>query len=263
MVISVRKLLIISILSIGLTACQQKETGSLEFDANGEDFIRSGFVSKDGWTINFDNAFINLANIKAYQTDPAYDPTTTEKIESEQSVALDGSFTVDMAKGDENADPIIVGKTKAPVGHYNALSWELVNAEDGELKGQNILLKGTAKKDEKEIQFVIGIDKEYRYQAGDFIGDIRKGVVEQGNTADIEMTFHFDHLFGDYELPADDELNKGAVGFEPFVLLAENGQINITLSQLKDKNAGVYDQFINLLPNLGHVGEGHARSEEL
>jgi len=29
-------------------------TGTLQFVANGEDFIRQGFTSKDGWNISFD-----------------------------------------------------------------------------------------------------------------------------------------------------------------------------------------------------------------
>jgi hypothetical protein len=54
------------------------------------------------------------------------------------------------------------------------------------------------------------------------------------------MTFHFDHIFGDAELSANDELNMAAIGFEPF---ANGLQI-----------AGV----INMSEmHLGHVGEGH------
>ena len=48
-------------------------TGTLEFRANGEDFVRQGFVSKDGWSIEFDSIYVCLDNIKAYQTDPVYD----------------------------------------------------------------------------------------------------------------------------------------------------------------------------------------------
>ena len=45
------------------------EGGTLQINANGEDFVRQGFVSKDGWSITFDHVYITLADITAYQTD--------------------------------------------------------------------------------------------------------------------------------------------------------------------------------------------------
>ncbi|MEO1288023.1 MAG: DUF4382 domain-containing protein, partial [Chloroflexota bacterium] len=53
-------------------------TGTLEFHANGEDFVREGFVSKDGWIINFDHVWVSLSNVRAHQTNPPYDPFAGE-----------------------------------------------------------------------------------------------------------------------------------------------------------------------------------------
>ena len=38
------------------------EEGTLAFVANGEDFVRQGFISKDGWAINFDQVLVR-ANV--------------------------------------------------------------------------------------------------------------------------------------------------------------------------------------------------------
>ena len=44
-----------------------RDTGTLVFTANGEDFVRRGFVSEDGWTIGFHAVFANVYGPTAYQ----------------------------------------------------------------------------------------------------------------------------------------------------------------------------------------------------
>lgn len=245
-----------------LSACQQQQSGVLRFVANGEDFIRKGFVSKDGWEIKFEHAYIHLKNIKGYQADPPYDPTTKQNITSEESVGISGPYTIDLAKGDGNADPILIDEVEAPTGHYNAVSWEIATATDGEMAGHSLLLIGEATKKEQTIPFKIGIDKEYITQAGEFIGDERKGYVDEGQTGGLELTFHFDHLFGDGELPAGDELNQGAIGFDPFAALAKDGSVDITMAELKEQSPAIYETLLHIMISLGHVGEGHAYTTE-
>jgi len=46
---------------------ENAETGTVDFYANGEDFIRLPFVSKDGWEIAFDHFFVNLFGPTAIQ----------------------------------------------------------------------------------------------------------------------------------------------------------------------------------------------------
>lgn len=218
------------------------ETGTLQFYANGEDFVRQGFVSKDGWSISFDNVYITLSDITAYQTDPPYEPADGGSIEGQVSVGLDGAYTVDLAKGGEDADPILVGEVAGvPAGQYNAISFDMVKAASGSAAGYSVVMVGTAEKDGQTVDFTINIDAECSYDCGEYVGDERKGILADGGTADLEMTFHFDHIFGDADTPLDDELNQGALGFEYFIDYADGTTAEIDMGEM----------------HLGHVGEGH------
>jgi len=220
----------------------ESEAGTLQFYANGEDFVRQGFVSKDGWSIDFDHVYITLADINAYQTDPPYEPHSGDYIDGQVTVSLDKTYTVDLAEGGEDALPIAVDEVPdATAGHYNAISWKMVKAMSGPAAGHSLVMTGTAEKEGRVVEFTINIEEECGYSCGEYVGDERKGMVADGGTADLEMTFHFDHIFGDADTPLDDDLNLGAVGFEPFADTGDGGQVDINMTEL----------------HLGHVGEGH------
>jgi len=232
---------VLFVVSIILTSCAGGggAVGTLQINANGEDFVRQGFVSKDGWSINFNHVYITLADITAYQTDPPYDPHSGAKINGKVQVSLDKVYTVDLAEGGEDAPPILVDEVPdAPAGHYNAISWKMAKAASGPAAGYSLVMIGTAERDGQTADFTINVKEECGYSCGEYVGDERKGMVQEGGTADLEMTFHFDHIFGDAETPLDDELNLGALGFEPF---AEGGEVDLNMAEL----------------HLGHVGEGH------
>ena len=238
LVLSITVLFVVSIMLAGC-AGGGSAMGTLQFHANGEDFVRQGFVSKDGWSINFDHVYITLADITAYQTDPPYDPHTGGNINGKVQVSLDKVYTVDLAEGDKNAPSILMDEVpNAPIGHYNALSWKMVKASSGPTVGYSLVIIGTAEKDGQSVDFTINVEEECGYSCGEYVGDERKGILEKDGTADLEMTFHFDHIFGDAETPLDDALNLDALGFEPF---AESGEVDLNMAEL----------------HLGHVGEGH------
>ncbi|WAL58341.1 DUF4382 domain-containing protein [Thermocoleostomius sinensis] len=248
------------------TAPTSDETGTLQIRANGEDFIRQGFVSKDGWQIDFDHVYVNLDQITAYQTDPPFDPEADQSIDAkaQTEVRLEGIKTIDLAEGGEDAEPILVGEVEAPVGRYNALSWQMVKAPDGPAAGYPLMLQGTASKDGQSVDFTLRFDEELSFTCGDFVGDERKGIVQAGQTADLEATFHFDHLFGDADTPAEDALNTGALGFDPLAAIAENGQLDADLATLeKQLSPEDYTKLVEILPSLGHVGEGHCQETTL
>jgi len=246
-------------LSLMVIQAQDAATGSLEFRANGEDFVRQGFVSKDGWTISFDHIYVAVSQIRAHQTNPPYDPFEGELTTSNTMVGLPGQLIIDLAEGDADADPILVGTVEdAPEGFYNAVAWMITPAEDGDIEGSSLVIDGVAEKDGETIEFIMHIDEDYTYTCGAFVGDERKGVLAADGAGEVEMTFHFDHIFGDAESPLDDSLNVTAPGFDMFAELATDGVVDVTLSDLEmSLSEEDYQMFVDILPSLGHTGEGH------
>ncbi len=234
------------------------ETGTLEFRANGEDFVRQGFVSKDGWQIDFEHLYVTLSDIKAYQSDPPYDPSSDDAISASPDAEVPQEITVDLAAGDEQAKPVLIDSVAAPAGQYNALSWTMSPATSGPAAGSTLMLVGAATKDGETVPFTIQLDPEYTYTCGEYVGDARKGILEAEGQADMETTFHFDHVFGDGEAAASDPINTGAVGFEPFAALANGGTLVTDMAALEQAlSPQVYSTLEEALLGLGHVGEGH------
>jgi hypothetical protein len=204
-----------------------------------------------------------LSHLHAYQADPPYDAHAGGQPKAGTIVHLEGEYLVDLAEGGEDAPPLLVGQVDtAPVGHYNAISWEMVQAAEGPAEGYTLVLIGKAEKEGQGVPFTIRIDKEYEYTCGDYVGDERKGFLEADGMTGLEMTFHFDHIFGDAEAPMDDDLNQLAVGFDPFAALAQGGTLDVNMAQLEAQlSAQAYQMLEEILPTLGHVGEGHCHSE--
>lgn len=246
------------------TVAASGETGELTIRANGEDFVRQGFVSKDGWQINFNHLYVTLDEVTAYQSDPAFDAEKGGMPEAETTVSIDETVTVDLAEGDETAEPIVVETLKAPAGRYNALSWKMVPASDGPAAGQTLWIEGTAEKEGETVDFVLKMDPTLGFVCGDFVGDERKGILDPAGEAGLEATFHFDHLFGDGEAAPDDDINTGALGFEPLAAIAEGGTLEADMATLESQlSEADYEMLMGILPSLGHVGEGHCEETEL
>lgn len=233
--------------------------GTLVVRANGEDFVRQGFITKDGWQIDFDHVYVNLADVTAYQTNPPYDPSMGEELKAQETVDVAAAQTVDLAAGDENAEPVLVAELpNVPAGRYNAISWQMSPATEGPAAGYTLVMDGTAQKEGQTVNFVISSAQELAYTCGEYVGDQRKGILADGEQADLETTFHFDHIFGDGEAPSEDPINTGALGFEPLAALAENGQLETDLAQLQSSlSAEEYATLEEAMQGLAHVGEGH------
>jgi hypothetical protein len=166
--------------------------------------------------------------------------------------------TIDLAEGDEDAAPIFVGERTAPEGRYNALAWSMIPAPEGEAEGYTLVITGTATREDEAIAFTIKVEHEYEYVCGEYVGDERKGILDADDVADLEMTFHFDHLFGDGDLPPDDALNEHAPGFDIFAAQAEDNSVEVDMAALESMvSEDDYQMLVDILPTLGHVGEGH------
>ncbi len=239
--------------------------GTLVINANGEDFVRQGFTDKDGWQISFDHVYVTLGDIVAAQSDPPFEAGKGQSLEAKEQVKVAEPITVDLAEGDTEADPIaVVEIPEAPSGRYNALAWRLAPAEAGPAAGYPLMMVGSATKANETIPFQIQLADQLAFSCGDFVGDERKGILESSDTADVEATFHFDHLFGDGEAAADDEINTGALGFGTLAALADGGKLTLNSEQLEEQmSAEDYSQLKTILASLGHVGEGHCEATQV
>jgi hypothetical protein len=82
--------------------------------------------------------------------------------------------------------------------------------------------------------------------------------VQQGFVSKNGWQINFDHLFGAAETPLEDDLNQGALGFEPLATIAPNGQLDADLATLKENlSEEDYNKLLGVIPSLGHVGEGY------
>lgn len=231
-----------------LTMSSQAQAGTLQFFANGEELATEGFLApkltKDGWTLTFSHIFVNLAEITAYQADPPYDAHKGGPVSAKAQVALEGTHVVDLVMDAGDEPSVLVGEAaNAPAGHYNAISWKMSKAKEGLLAGYSMVLTGKAEKDGQVVNFQLYSDEERTYRCGEFVGDERKGFLEQGGLADLEMTFHLDHVFGRSDKSADDQMNIDALGFAPFSDGAKKHDLKLK---------GLH---------IGHAGEGHCSVE--
>lgn len=245
------------------TIAASTEQGSLTLVANGEDFVRQGFTSKDGWKISFDHLYVNLGEAIAYSTDSTFEPQkndTKESIEYEGKIEfLNAAKTADLAAGSADAEPITVAEANVPSGFYNALAWETTPGKsDSPIPNKTMALIGSATKDGRTVSFDLGLNQPTEYLCGEYVGDMRQGIVAADTSGKVEMTFHFDHLFGDANTAPDDALNQDALGFQPLANLASNGSIKLDGDDLATQLSPEENRLLTeAIAGLGHVGEGH------
>lgn len=237
--------------------------GTLVLVANGEDFVRQGFVTKDDWQLDFERVAVNVGNITAYQTETTFDPEQNTEINATEKVTiLDEAKTIDLAEATPDDEAVAVETITVPTGSYNALGWSMIPAEDSQLGNPTIVLQGQAVKDSETIDFNLGFTVPMQYLCGEFVGDTRKGIVQQNEEAQIEMTFHFDHIFGDRDTASDDPLNQDALGFQPLADLAQSGVLEVDWQTLQQQLSTEDAQLLTeAIVGLGHVGEGHCKAE--
>ena len=264
----------IALSSVILTSCKSKknnqttaattEKGTLTLVANGEDFVRQGFVSKDGWQINFDHVYVNISEAIAYQVDSSFQPQkgdAKDSIKYQHKVEfIDTPETIDLAAGDANTAPILVANIDdAPVGFYNALTWNLATAEAAsEIAGNTIVLQGQATKNKQTINFDLGFNQPTKYICGEFVSENRQGMVAPNVQGKVEATFHFDHIFGDAKAPVGDALNQDALGFQPLADLTISQSLELDEQDLSSSlSSQNYQKLTEAVLGLGHVGEGH------
>ena len=235
--------LLCSTMLAGLCATAASAEGTLTLFANGEELATDGFnapkLTRDGWALQFDHIFVTLADVTAMQTEPPYDAKTGAVPAATTRVSFDAAqqMTIDLVAAEDDGR-VTIATLPAPDGHYNAITWSLVPADSGDWTGQSMVFIGTATRDGDSVDFVLTSSDIHEYSCGEYVGDTRKGFVTTGAEAELELTFHLDHVFGRADRDAQDQMNIDALGFDAF---ATGGAQVISLAGL----------------HIGHVGEGH------
>lgn len=283
-------------LTVFLAACSDDDdddedpgSGTIVFLTNGEDFIREGFTTVDGYDISFDNFYINVYGPTAFQVaesasdDDDDDDTTEERAsslipqhaghdhseigEGTAHVSLTGDYFVDLAQGSAPAE---LGSIEdVAVGNYNYLNFTVrpATSDSEELvdgyEGFSIVMIGQAVTGTTTIDFEIKLTEEMSFINCGPVAD-NAGVVANGGEATVDLTFHSDHIFGDYEtIGEEDSVNGISIGFGPFAALAVDGTANLTQEDLAAGfEASIYTKFIEAVKTLGHTGEAHCYLSE-
>ncbi|MCB1154683.1 hypothetical protein KDL45_13595 [bacterium] len=243
-------------------------TGTLNFYANGEEFGRNGFTTKDGWALSFDGFWANVTGFTAYQaaiTEKHPGHPHSDIPEGASHVALVDSYWVNLAEGDDRT--LVASMEDVPAGNYNYVNFVLDNTDEGDFAGNTIVWTGTATKDEDTVDFTIALPEQMIFiNCLQEVDDAEAGVVEDGGEGSVELTLHADHLFGDADEPEDtvDGVNEFALGFEPFAeyALANGNSIDTTGHDLSEFISDTEKQvFVTALYTIGHSGEGHCDYE--
>jgi hypothetical protein len=215
------------------------------FTANGEDFVRRGCVDKQGWSISFENLYVNIVEPTAYVPD------------GDEEVVLEGSHWVDLAEGTADAGPIVMGTAQeVPPANYQSLRFALGRTSEGPYAGSSIVMIGSAEREGLQVPFTIRLDEEMVFDGREgYVGEELKGLLQPGSTTEVEMTFHLDHVFGDNQADEEDHINTGSVGFDFFGAFAEDGVVDVSQADLQDAEG--YPTLVQALWTLGHLGEGH------
>ncbi len=243
------------------TGCAQAEpetsTGQLRLVANGEAFTHEGLITKDGWEVEFERVMLNLDAVVASQNDAmAQDESDAP---SQAVVLVDEPMVVDLTEGEAGAVTVVT-QDAVSTGAYTAIAWQLVSQPDTPA----IQLIGVARKDDTTLNFQLQFDRPFVYECGEYVGDQRKGLVKPDETGELEITTHWDHLFGDGTSAPDDEINTGALGFTPIAAFANEGTVTISYSELMQKLSPEDAEILTkTLDGMGHVGEGHCESPEV
>ncbi len=222
--------------------------GEIYFTVNGEDFVRNGFTGKDGWNLLFDHLYVNIVNPSAYSSR-----------DSLLSV-LEGDFFVDLAETRAGIQEIGFNKN-VPPGNYQSLKFHIKRLKKGKYRGYSIVMIGSASKEGRIIPFEIKLDEEMCFDGKEgYVGEELKGLLLPRGKTRVEMTFHFDHVFGDMESSPEDHVNRDSVGFGFFCKYINNGKLAVSQKEIsKDQN---YPMLIKSIWSTGHLGEGHCEVSE-
>lgn len=251
---------------LGLMACGEVGSGTLEVVIYGEEFIEEAIpadVFADGWTVEFEQFLVVVGEVSVG--------------EGSTVGAGQGQFTVyDLARGSGGAGHAVM-REEVAAGLYDSTAYVIGPAGDAvgvdetvdvaAVSGKSVYVKGKATKGGVTKTFAWGFATRTEYS-----GCMSSADVKDMSEAGVQLTIHGDHLFYD-DLFAEEP----AVRFDLVAQADDDGDGNGEVSQAELEavdirpqanyqvgSTGIVDlwHFIeHQTTTLGHIdGEGHCEA---
>ncbi len=230
-------------LGLLLSACDSGEADgetTLRFAAWGEDFIEQGIPADefvDGWDLTFDSFVVSIEGIEA------------------DGESLPGSFDVELVEPTDGAGHEL-GTMVVPSGGAPMVSWQVTS----------VSARGAATREGVTKTFDWAFDVSPRYIECDTGTEL-----VDGETTDVFLTVHGDHLFFD-----DLDSSEPQVAFDLIAEADADDDGAVTLDELRGQSLGgqvryqvgsrdidnLYDFIEAQALQVGHInGEGHCEIE--
>lgn len=238
--IALAALATLSLLASGCDSDDTSGESTLRFAAWGEDFIEQGIPADefvDGWDLTFDSFVVSIEGISA------------------DGESLPGSFEVELAEPTEGAGHEL-GTMLVPSGIVPMVSWQVTS----------VAARGAATRDgvTKTFDWAFGVAPRY------IDCDTATQLVD-GETTDVFLTVHGDHLFFD-----DLDSSEPQVAFDLIAAADADDDGAVTLEELRGQSLGgevryqvgsrpiesLYGFIEEQARLVGHInGEGHCEIE--
>lgn len=174
-----------------------------------DELLQQGFTSKDFWQIRFEHVYITF----------------------------DGKGrTIDLSDGDEPLGAILsqwrgnemnTASDATNPAKSSQLSGRIIKASGGPSQGYSIYLQGKAYRENNRIEFTLKFEQDFLVKCP-----------SQGSgksKSDGALSLRLENLFGDARLPAEGEVNQGALGFDALTELAEKESLTMDMAMLKQR----------------------------
>lgn len=243
-----RRVIIFIILLLLFLNCKQKNKERLIIYASGKDFVNKEFIDKDGWKINITSTLIHIRDI-----------TITDSI----VIKIYDKFFIELKSVDRDMTKIteITSPTREK---KKVISFYLKKTFDYDFPGYSFIIRGRAKKDNKEIPFTIKLNEEIVWMAP---------LEDDGKKEEkiINLNFCLEYIFGSItpiktkthtygdDTEIEININEYACGFTYFLPFEKNGVINVSQEEiLKIKGENEYNKLIKALHKIAFVGDEQA-----
>lgn len=243
-----KNLFLIIILLLSIQNCKKDENKILILYASGKDYVNKAFIDKDGWEINLTSVLLHIKDIE---------------INDNTVVKIYDKFLIELKSVDsQNIKITEIGGYKPH--KYKNILFSLKKTFDYDFPGYSCIIRGKARKNNKEIDFTIKLNEEIVWQIEKEFSE-NKDLLNREEI--IQFNFNLEYIFGtdknvkkiiEIENKEENEIleydiNENAVGFNYFLSFEKNGIIDVSQEELLKKDQKNYKKLIFALYNFAFV----------